>query len=90
MSLFRIMVQMRDEAHRFSRRLHHKNEKSRTFHSWLDDVVGVGEKTKQKILKKSDLTLDELTELSENELMNKFCISQKISKNIKKYLEDRS
>jgi excinuclease ABC subunit C len=90
MSLYRIIVQMRDEAHRFSRRLHHKNEKSRTFHSWLDEVAGIGQKTKQKVLSKSDLTLDELAELSEVELMNKFSINQKIAKNIKKYLEDRS
>ena len=30
-SLFKIIVQMRDEAHRFSRRLHHKEEKKRIF-----------------------------------------------------------
>jgi excinuclease ABC subunit C len=30
-SLFKIIVQMRDEAHRFSRRLHHKEEKKRVF-----------------------------------------------------------
>lgn len=30
-SLFKIMVQMRDEAHRFSRRLHHKEETKRVF-----------------------------------------------------------
>lgn len=28
-SLFKIIVQMRDEAHRFSRKLHHKEEKKR-------------------------------------------------------------
>jgi excinuclease ABC subunit C len=89
MSLFRIIVQMRDEAHRFSRRLHHKNEKSRTFYSWLDEIKGVGIKTKQKILKQSDLSLDELSELSEIELMNKFSINQTIANNIRKYLEDR-
>ncbi|MDD4976621.1 MAG: excinuclease ABC subunit UvrC [Bacteriovorax sp.] len=30
-SLFKIIVQMRDEAHRFSRRLHHKEETKRVF-----------------------------------------------------------
>ncbi|RPJ77502.1 MAG: excinuclease ABC subunit UvrC, partial [Alphaproteobacteria bacterium] len=30
-SLYKIIVQMRDEAHRFSRRLHHKEEKKRVF-----------------------------------------------------------
>ncbi len=50
-SLFRIIVQMRDEAHRFSRKLHHKAEKKRVFKSWIDDVHGIGEKTKQEILR---------------------------------------
>src|SRR5690606_10374057 len=48
--LFRIIVQMRDEAHRFSRKLHHKQEGKRTFHSWLDDIYGIGEETKKQIL----------------------------------------
>lgn len=30
-SLYKIIVQMRDEAHRFSRKLHHKEEKKRVF-----------------------------------------------------------
>ena len=30
-SLFKIIVQMRDEAHRFSRKLHHKEESKRVF-----------------------------------------------------------
>lgn len=37
-SLYKIIVQMRDEAHRFSRKLHHKEEKKRVFN----------EKTKRK------------------------------------------
>ncbi len=32
-SLFKIIVQMRDEAHRFSRRLHHKEETKRVFNT---------------------------------------------------------
>lgn len=31
-SLYRIIVQLRDEAHRFSRKLHHKAEEKRLFH----------------------------------------------------------
>src|SRR5690606_20497237 len=50
MPLFRILVQMRDEAHRFSRRLHHKQESKRTFSSWIDEISGIGPKTKQTIL----------------------------------------
>lgn len=88
MSLFRIIVQMRDEAHRFSRRLHHKNEKERTFKSWLDDIPGVGPKTKEKVLKKLDMKPEELVELSDHELVDKFDISAKVATNIKTYLEN--
>jgi len=36
-SLFKILVHMRDEAHRFSRRLHHKHEENRFFNKEKND-----------------------------------------------------
>jgi excinuclease ABC subunit C len=44
-SLFKIIVQMRDEAHRFSRRLHHKEEKKRVF----NEKGANGKKGKKKV-----------------------------------------
>jgi len=67
-SLMRIIVQMRDEAHRFSRKLHHKKEKGRIITSWLDEVPGIGPKTRTKILQHLTLTKDELVKLNVKEI----------------------
>ena len=48
MSLFRLITSMRDEAHRFSRKLHHKKEKEHHFSSIMDGLPGFGPKTKEK------------------------------------------
>lgn len=77
--LMRIIVQMRDEAHRFSRRLHHKGEKKKTLNTWFDGLPGIGPKTKEKLLIKLDKTQDELRELDLNELKNYFDVSEKIA-----------
>jgi excinuclease ABC subunit C len=67
-SLMRIIVQMRDEAHRFSRKLHHKKEKGRILTSWLDEVPGIGAKTRDKILQHLTLTKDEVKNLNIKEI----------------------
>lgn len=87
-SLFRILTQMRDEAHRFSRRLHHKTEKKRTLTSWLDQVEGIGPKTKSKILENLELRPDELAGLSKEEISETLEVSIKIAANILKVLND--
>ena len=87
MSLFRIITQMRDEAHRFSRRLHHKKEKDRVIRSWVDEIEGVGPKNRKKILQSMDMSMSELAELSVLELINKFEVSEKIALNIFEYLK---
>ena len=85
-SLFRIIVQMRDEAHRFSRRLHHKEEKKKLITSWVDQVEGIGPVTKKKILEKLDLSISELKLMSEIEIKEYFIVSSKIAKAIVKTL----
>lgn len=70
-ALLNLVVHMRDEAHRFSRKLHHKKEKERVFESWLDEIKGIGEKTKQKIQQKmteKSLTKARLAEMTLAEL----------------------
>lgn len=48
--VFRLMVAIQDEVHRFAI-TYHKNKRSKSqVHSQLDDIQGVGEVTKQKIL----------------------------------------
>lgn len=72
--LFKIIVSMRDEAHRFSRKLHHKTESKRVLSTWLDDVKGLGEGTKKQILSQLSMTQDELRDYTVNDLMNYFGI----------------
>lgn len=49
--VFRLMVQIQDEVHRFAI-TYHKNKRSKNqIKSQLDDIEGVGEVTKQKILR---------------------------------------
>lgn len=86
-SLFRILTQMRDEAHRFSRKLHHKAEKKRTIQSWLDQVEGIGPKTKTKILGNLESTPEELAQLSPSEIMEELDVTKKIAENILKVLK---
>ena len=73
-SLFKTIVSMRDEAHRFSRKLHHKAESKRVLSTWLDEVKGLGEDNKKKILSQLSMTQDELKEYTVNDLMNYFGI----------------
>ena len=77
---------MRDEAHRFSRRLHHKAEKKRTFSSWVDQVEGVGPKMKKNILKNIRLSPTDLSRLEAEEISKELEVSLKIAKNILKVL----
>ncbi len=86
-SLLKLCVAMRDEAHRFSRKLHHKQEKKRLFHSWLDEVEGIGNKTKQKIMRHKHFSKESMRELSAEHLAALFGIQKSAAQRIKNYLE---
>ena len=88
-SLMRIAVSMRDEAHRFSRKLHHKKEHSRVMDSWFADIEGVGKVTLLKIQRNLDLPINELRELSVNQLKEKLDISEDIAFKIKEKLSQK-
>jgi len=47
---FQILVGLRDEAHRFAIEYHRKLREGSTFHSAFDDIPGVGEVLKKRIL----------------------------------------
>jgi excinuclease ABC subunit C len=85
-SLFKIIVNMRDEAHRFSRKLHHKAESKRVMSSWVDEVKGLGEEGKKKILSQLTVTKQELVEFSVTELMNYFGLKSPQAKSLWSYL----
>lgn len=88
-SLFRILVQMRDEAHRFSRKLHHKAEKSRIITSWIDQVPGIGPTTRDKILKNLNTSQRELKKMSIQKIMDYLDLSQSHARAIYKFLHDK-
>lgn len=85
-SLYQILTQMRDEAHRFSRRLHHKGESGKLFSSWIDQVEGVGPKTKEKILKNLNIDKEKLKKMTAQEISKLLNVSIKVANNILKVL----
>jgi len=87
--LFQIVTQMRDEAHRFSRRLHHKQEKKKLFSSWLDQVEGVGPKTKERLLARQDKSIKELKSMTSEELAKYFDVKQKMAEKMLIVLKDQ-
>lgn len=50
--VFRLLVQIQDEVHRFAITFHKKTRSKSQIKSQLDDIQGVGESTKQKLLSK--------------------------------------
>jgi excinuclease ABC subunit C len=48
--VFRLLTNIQDEVHRFAITFHKKKRSKAQTHSQLDDIQGVGEITKQKIL----------------------------------------
>jgi excinuclease ABC subunit C len=86
--LFKIIVSMRDEAHRFSRKLHHKAESKRVLSTWLDEVKGLGEETKKKILSQLSMSQAELKSFTVSELMNYFGIKNPQAKALWAHLHE--
>lgn len=86
--LFKIIVSMRDEAHRFSRKLHHKAESKRVLSTWLDDIKGLGDEAKKKILTQLSMTQDELKAYTVNDLMNYFGIKNPQAKALWAHLHE--
>lgn len=85
-SLFKIIVSMRDEAHRFSRKLHHKAEKKRIVKSWVYDVKGLNDKVRQSILQNLTMNKSELKKMNIKELTDFFGLENKHARIFYDYL----
>ncbi len=85
--LYRIVTQMRDEAHRFSRKLHHKSEHKQFIHSDLSKIEGVGKVTIQKVLSVFQGDISELSKLNPKEMSINFKISEKAALKIINFLK---
>ena len=66
--LMKILLPMRDEAHRFSRRLHHKAEKGRMFSGLLDSIKGIGPKKQKEILTRLETAPQDLAQKKPQEV----------------------
>lgn len=69
-SLFRLLTQIQDEVHRFAITFHRKKRSKRQVASALDEIKGIGSKTKEALLKKfksviriKEVSVDEIAEV---------------------------
>ena len=67
--LFRVLTQLQDEVHRFAITFHRDKRSKRALHSELDDIKGIGPKTRDELLnalksvkKIKEATLEKLSE----------------------------
>lgn len=49
--LFRVLTQLQDDVHRFAIEFHRNKRSKRALHSELDDIKGIGPKTRDELLK---------------------------------------
>lgn len=89
-SLMRIVVHMRDEAHRFSRRLHHKTEHKRVIRSWVDDVKGLPKEIKEMIIKNNSFTVEEFKNLNIQQIQDFFGIKIQHARTIYEFLHAKN
>ena len=68
--LFRVLTQLQDEVHRFAITFHRDKRSKHALHSELDDIKGIGPKTRDELLnalksvkKIKEATLERLTEI---------------------------
>lgn len=85
--LFRIIVTLRDEAHRFSRRLHHKAETKRFLGTWLDEIPGLGDKAKNTILKNLTMSKEALRSMPPQEIVRLLGIPNSQAKLVWEHLQ---
>lgn len=69
-SLFRLLTQIQDEVHRFAITFHRKKRSKRQVASAMDEIKGIGSKTKEALLKKfksviriKEASVDEIAEV---------------------------
>ena len=79
--ILQLIQRLRNEAHRFAITYHRKLHKKEMINSLLDRILGVGPKTKAKLLKKFG-TISKIRSLSEKDLMLESGLSENIAKNI--------
>ncbi|MFX1236480.1 MAG: excinuclease ABC subunit UvrC [Promethearchaeota archaeon] len=82
--LLRMFQRIRDEAHRFAIRLHKKHREQRVTGSLLDEIKGIGPKTRNKLLTRFE-SVDGVKNASLEELIE--AVGNKLAQLIKKELK---
>jgi excinuclease ABC subunit C len=82
-SVLKLIQQIRDEAHRFALSFHRRLRAKTTFQSILDEIPGIGEKKKKKILFKYK-SVEDLKNAPQEELVK--LIGEKTAKELLKRL----
>ena len=85
-SSLRLLQQIRDEAHRFAITFHRQRRKKRTLHSELDNIPGVGEKRRQRLLKVFG-SVKNIRQATEEELTEKAGLPRPVAERVAEYFK---
>ena len=85
---YRLLTQLRDEAHRFAITQHRRRRKKVLYSSELDSIPGIGPITRKKILKVTGV--EELSQMSVEEISNLPGLSSRQAQQIFRYFKNRS
>ncbi|MEJ2634557.1 MAG: excinuclease ABC subunit UvrC [Calditrichia bacterium] len=84
----KLLQQVRDESHRFAITYHRKVRDKRTMKSPLDDVMGIGEKRKQQLLKTFG-SLKKIREASQEELVSKGKLPKNVAEDLFRFFHEK-
>lgn len=85
--LFRLLTHIQDEVHRFAITFHRDKRSKHALHSELDDIKGIGPKTKETLLK-AFKTVKRIRESSMEELSG--TVGKQKAERIKTYFEEQA
>ncbi|MEM2142030.1 MAG: excinuclease ABC subunit UvrC [Candidatus Thorarchaeota archaeon] len=84
-----LMQRIRDEAHRFAQRYHHRLREKRLSRSALEDVTGIGPVRSKKLLEKFG-SLDRMREATIHELAGVEGMTEELARALKAWLDQHS
>ena len=84
--LFHVLTRIQDEVHRFAITFHRDKRSKSALHSELDDIKGIGPKTKETLLKQFK-SVKNIKEISSEELSK--AVGESKAKLIREYFENK-
>jgi excinuclease ABC subunit C len=86
-SALRLLIEIRDEAHRFAITFHRQRRSKRTIKSELDEIKGIGEKTRFLLLKEFG-SVDGIKNASIEELSSVKGVGKNLAEEIIRYFTE--